>query len=78
MQHDTAIPFPPPQRTIGDPGTAVGRQGAQRLLAQAIESGNRDAFRPQADRHDPQGRPRWSGMAPFQSARGTRVWAPSV
>ena len=35
MQQDTAIPFPPPQLTAEDPFTAVVRQGAQRLLAQA-------------------------------------------
>src|SRR4029450_6875215 len=37
MQQDTVIPFPHPQLTVEDPLTAVVRQGAQRLLAQAIE-----------------------------------------
>ncbi len=37
MPQDTVIPFPHPQLTAEDPLTAVLRQGAQRLLAQAIE-----------------------------------------
>lgn len=37
MQDNTAMPFPHPQLTAEDPLTAVLRQGAQRLLAQAIE-----------------------------------------
>jgi putative transposase len=37
MQQDTVIPFPHPQLPAEDPLTAVLRQGAQRLLAQAIE-----------------------------------------
>ena len=36
MQDNTAIPFPHPQLTAEDPLTAVLRQGAQRLLAQAF------------------------------------------
>ena len=36
MQEHTTIPFPHPQLTAEDPLTAVLRQGAQRLLAQAI------------------------------------------
>jgi len=36
MQEHTAIPFPHPQLTAVDPFTKVLRQGAQRLLAQAI------------------------------------------
>ena len=38
MQEHTAIPFPLPQLTAADPLTEVLRQGAQRLLAQAIEA----------------------------------------
>jgi putative transposase len=37
MQEHTVIPFPHPQLTAEDPLTEVLRQGAQRLLAQAIE-----------------------------------------
>ena len=36
MQEHTVIPFPHPQFTAEDPLTEVLRQGAQRLLAQAI------------------------------------------
>ncbi len=38
MQEHTAIPFPLPQLMAADPLTEVLRQGAQRLLAQAIET----------------------------------------
>jgi hypothetical protein len=38
MQEHTAIPFPLPQLTAADPLTEILRQGAQRLLAQAIEA----------------------------------------
>lgn len=38
MQNSTTIPFPHPQLTAVDPLTEVLRQGAQRLLAQAIEA----------------------------------------
>jgi hypothetical protein len=38
MQDNTAIPFPHPQLTAEDPLTELLRQGAQRLLAQAIEA----------------------------------------
>ena len=38
MQEHTAISFPLPQLTAAAPSTEVLRQGAQRLLAQAIEA----------------------------------------
>ena len=38
MQEHTTIPFPHPQFNAADPLTEVLRQGAQRLLAQAIEA----------------------------------------
>src|SRR5918999_1281180 len=38
MSHNSAVPFPPPQATSADPLTEVLRQGAKRLLAQAIEA----------------------------------------
>jgi putative transposase len=56
MQEHTTIPFPHPQLTAEDPLTAVLRQGAQRLLAQAIEVEVAMLVAQYADRHDGQGR----------------------
>jgi putative transposase len=56
MQEHTTIPFPHPQLTAEDPLTAVLRQGAQRLLAQAIEVEVAMLLAQYADRHDGQGR----------------------
>jgi transposase-like protein len=56
MQQDTVIPFPQPQLTAEDPLTTVLRQGAQRLLAQAIETEVAMLFAQYADRRDTQGR----------------------
>jgi putative transposase len=56
MQEHTAIPFPHPQLTAEDPLTEVLRQGAQRLLAQAIEAEVAVLLAQYADRRDPQGR----------------------
>lgn len=56
MQEHTTIPFPHPQLTAEDPLTAVLRQGAQRLLAQAIEGEVAMLLAQYADRHDGQGR----------------------
>src|ERR671933_449106 len=56
MQEHTAIPFPHPQLTAVDPLTAVLRQGAQRLLAQAIEVEVALLLAQYADRRDTQGR----------------------
>jgi transposase-like protein len=56
MQKHTAIPFPLPQLTAADPLTEVLRQGAQRLLMQAIEAEIAVLLAQYADRHDPQGR----------------------
>src|SRR5215471_13991497 len=56
MQQDTVIPFPQPQLTAEDPLTAVLRQGAQRLLAQAIEVEVAMLLAQYADRRDLQGR----------------------
>lgn len=56
MQEHTAIPFPLPQLTSADPLTEVLRQGAQRLLTQAIEAEIAVLLAQYADRHDPQGR----------------------
>jgi putative transposase len=56
MQQHTAIPFPHPQLTAADPLTEVLRQGAQRLLAQAIEAEIAVLFAQYADHHDAQGR----------------------
>ena len=56
MQDNTAIPFPHPQLTADDPLTAVLRQGAQRLLTQAIEAEVAVLLAQYADRRDPQGR----------------------
>ena len=56
MQEHTTIPFPHPQPTAADPLTEVLRQGAQRLLAQAIEAEIAVLLAHYADRRDPQGR----------------------
>src|SRR5499426_4668594 len=56
MQEHTPIPFPHPQLTAADPLTEVLRQGAQRLLAQAIEAEIAVLLAQYADRHDAQGR----------------------
>jgi putative transposase len=56
MQEHTTIPFPHPQFTAADPLTAVLRQGAQRLLAQAIDVEVAMLLAQYADRHDGQGR----------------------
>jgi hypothetical protein len=56
MQDNTVIPFPHPQLTAEDPRTAVLRQGAQRLLAQAIEMEVALLLAPYADRRYTQGR----------------------
>ena len=57
MQQDTAMPFPHPQCTAEDPFTAILRQGAQRLLAPAIEVEVTLLFAQEADRRATQGRP---------------------
>jgi transposase-like protein len=56
MQEHTTIPFPHPQFTAADPLTEVLRQGAQRLLAQAIEAEIAVLLAQYAGRHDAQGR----------------------
>ena len=56
MQQDTVIPFPHPQLTAEDPLTAVLRQGAQRLLAQAIEVEVAMLLARYADHWDSEGR----------------------
>ena len=56
MQEHTTIPFPHPQFTAADPVTEVLRQGAQRLLAQAIEAEIAVLLAQYAGRHDAQGR----------------------
>lgn len=56
MQEHTTIPFPHPQLTAEDPLTAVLRQGAQRLVAQAIEVEVAILLAQYADQRDGQGR----------------------
>jgi putative transposase len=56
MQEHTTIPFPHPQCTAEDPLTELLRQGAQRLLAQAIEAEVAVLLAQYADRRDTQGR----------------------
>jgi hypothetical protein len=58
MQEHTTIPFPHPQLTAADPLTEVLRQGAQRVLAQAIEAEVAVLFAQYADCRGPQGHPR--------------------
>jgi putative transposase len=55
MQNNTAIPFPPSQFTAEAPLTEVLRQGAQRLLAQAIEVEVAMFLARYADRRDIEG-----------------------
>ena len=56
MQQDTVIPFPHPQLIAEDPLTEVLRQGAPRLLAQAIEAEVAVLLAQYAERRDMQGR----------------------
>jgi len=56
MPQDTVIPLPHPQLSAEDPFTAVLRQGAQRLLAQAIAVAVALLFAQYADRREGQGR----------------------
>ena len=56
MQEHTAIPFPHPQLTAADPLTELLRQGAQRLLAQAIEAEVAVLLVQYAHHHDAEGR----------------------
>jgi putative transposase len=56
MQNNTAIPFPPSQFTAEAPLTEVLRQGAQRLLAQAIEVEVAMLLARYADHRDSEGR----------------------
>src|SRR5215831_20964257 len=56
MQEHTTIPFPHPQLTAADPLTEVLRQGAQRLLAQAIEVEVAMLLARDAERHEAEGR----------------------
>src|SRR5918911_380695 len=56
MQEHTTIPFPHPQLTAEDPLTEVLRQGAPRLLAQAIEAEVAVLLAQYAERRDMQGR----------------------
>ena len=55
MQEHTTIPFPHPQLTAADPLTELLRQGAQRLLAQAIETEVAVLLTQYADHRDTQG-----------------------
>jgi putative transposase len=56
MSQNSAVPFPPPQATSADPLTEVLRQGARRLLAQAIEAEVETLLACYADVRDEQGR----------------------
>jgi transposase-like protein len=56
MQEHTTIPFPHPQLSAADPLTELLRQGAHRLLAQAIEAEVAVLLAQYVDRHDTQGR----------------------
>ena len=56
MQEHTTIPLPHPQLLAADPLTTVLRQGAQRLLAQAMEVEVTILCAQYADRREGQGR----------------------
>jgi putative transposase len=56
MSKNSAVAFPPPQAASADPLTEVLRQGAKRLLAQAIEAEVEPLLACYADARDAQGR----------------------
>jgi putative transposase len=56
MSQHSAVAFPPPQAASADPLTKVLRQGAKRLLAQAIEAEVETLLACDADERDDQGR----------------------
>jgi putative transposase len=56
MSKNIAVAMPPPQSNAADPLTEVLRQGAQRLLAQAIEAEVKTLLASYADERDDQGR----------------------
>jgi len=56
MSKHNAVPFPYPQAASADPLTEVLRQGAKRLLAQAIEAEVQTLLACYADERDDQGR----------------------
>jgi putative transposase len=56
MSKNSAVAFPPPQAASADPLTEVLRQGAKRLLAQAIEAEVETLLACYADVRDEQGR----------------------
>ena len=56
MSKHNAVPFPHPQATAADPLTEVLRQGAKRLLAQAIEAEVETLLACYANERDDQGR----------------------
>jgi putative transposase len=56
MSKHNAVPFPHPQAASADPLTEVLRQGAKRLLAQAIEAEVETLLACYADERDDQGR----------------------
>jgi putative transposase len=56
MSKHNAVPFPHPQAVSADPLTEVLRQGAKRLLAQAIEAEVETLLACYADERDDQGR----------------------
>ena len=56
MSKHSAVAFPPPQAVSADPLTEVLRQGAKRLLAQAIEAEVQTLLACDADVRDEQGR----------------------
>jgi len=56
MNQHNAVIFPHPQASAADPLTEVLRQGAKRLLAQAIEAEVQTLLACYADERDDQGR----------------------
>ena len=56
MSKNSAVPLPHPQAASADPLTEVLRQGAKRLLAQAIEAEVQTLLACYADERDEQGR----------------------
>jgi putative transposase len=56
MRKNNAVPFPSPQAASADPLSEGLRQGARRLLAQALEAEVETLLACYADERDAQGR----------------------
>jgi hypothetical protein len=69
MSKHSVVAFPPPHAASADPLTEVLRQGARRLLAQAIEAEVETLLAIDADVRDERGRQASCEMGPYPNAR---------